>query len=50
LFVNKARLALNDGAMFGPGGDGFMRLNVASPRKLLEQALLQLEDAVAGCL
>lgn len=50
LFVNKARLALNDGAMFGPGGDGFMRLNVASTRKLLEQALLQLEDAVAGCL
>lgn len=50
LFVNKARLALNDGAMFGPSGDGFMRLNVASPRKLLEQALLQLEDAVAGCL
>ena len=50
LFMNKARLALNDGAMFGPGGDGFMRLNVASPRKLLEQALLQLEDAVAGCL
>lgn len=50
LFVNKAGLALNDGAMFGPGGDGFMRLNVASPRKLLEQALLQLEDAVAGCL
>ena len=50
LFVNKASLALNDGAMFGPGGDGFMRLNVASPRKLLEQALLQLEDAVAGCL
>ena len=50
LFVNKARLALNDGAMFGLGGDGFMRLNVASPRKLLEQALLQLEDAVAGCL
>lgn len=50
LFVNKARLALNDGAMFGPGGDGFMRLNVASPRKLLEQALLQLKDAVAGCL
>lgn len=48
LFVNKARLALNDGAMFGPGGDGFMRLNVASPRKLLEQALLQFEDAVAG--
>ncbi|MGM9742000.1 MAG: MalY/PatB family protein [Candidatus Cryptobacteroides sp.] len=48
LFVNKAKLALNDGEMFGPGGEGFMRLNVASPRNLLEQALRQLEDAVAG--
>ena len=28
LFVNRAHLALNDGAMFGPGGQGFMRLNV----------------------
>ncbi|MGM9765093.1 MAG: MalY/PatB family protein [Candidatus Cryptobacteroides sp.] len=48
LFVNKARLALNDGEMFGPGGQGFMRLNVASPRKVLEEALLRLEEAVNG--
>lgn len=46
LFVNHARLALNDGAMFGPGGDGFMRLNVATPRSTLEQALLQLAEAL----
>ncbi|MDD6253461.1 MAG: PatB family C-S lyase [Bacteroidales bacterium] len=48
LFVNKARLALNDGEMFGPGGQGFMRLNAASPRKVLEEALLRLEEAVNG--
>lgn len=46
LFVNRARLALNDGAMFGPGGDGFMRLNVGTPRALLHQALLQLTRAL----
>ena len=46
LFVDKARLALNDGAMFGPGGDGFMRLNVGTPRAVLEQALRQLLDAL----
>ena len=46
LFINKAHLALNDGEMFGPGGEGFMRLNVATPRKVLEQALGQLAEAV----
>lgn len=48
LIVNKARLALNDGEMFGPGGEGFMRMNVACPRSILKQALRQLADAVAG--
>lgn len=46
LFVEQARLALNDGAMFGPGGEGFMRLNVALPRAVLKQALERLETAV----
>lgn len=46
LFVRRAHLALNDGAMFGPGGDGFMRLNVGTPRALLHQALLQLTRAL----
>lgn len=46
LFVNKARLALNDGAMFGLGGDGFMRLNVGTPTAVLQQALQQLEEAI----
>ena len=43
LFVNKARLALNDGEMFGPGGQGFMRLNVALPRQALAEALERLK-------
>lgn len=42
LFVNRAHLALNDGAMFGIGGSGFMRLNVGAPRAVLRQALDQL--------
>jgi cystathionine beta-lyase len=46
LFVDKAHLALNDGEMFGPGGEGFMRLNVGCPRQLLTQALSQLEQAI----
>ncbi len=42
LFVKKAHLALNDGAMFGEEGSGFMRLNVGTPKATLEQALEQL--------
>jgi len=41
-FFVEAGLALNDGTMFGEGGEGFMRLNVGCPRSLLERALEQL--------
>lgn len=46
LFVDGARLALNDGEMFGPGGEGFMRLNVATARTKLRLALDALRQAV----
>lgn len=45
LFVDKAGLALNDGSIFGPGGEGFMRLNVGSPKSILEKALSNLKNA-----
>lgn len=47
LFVKKAHLALNDGEIFGQGGEGFMRLNVGTPRSVLRQAMEQLREAVA---
>ncbi len=46
LFVNKARLALNDGTVFGPEGTGFMRLNVGCPRAILQAALESLAAAL----
>ena len=46
LIVDKARLALNDGAMFE--GEGFMRLNAASPRSVIEEAMRRLSDALRG--
>lgn len=46
LFVEDAHLALNEGTMFGKEGEGFMRLNVACPHAVLEQALKQLEQAL----
>lgn len=45
-FINKAHLALNDGSVFGREGEGFMRLNVGSPRSIIEQAMEQLKQAV----
>ena len=46
LFVKRARLALNDGEMFGKGGEGFMRLNVAAPRSILQTAIEQLSEVL----
>ena len=46
LFVKKAHLALNDGTMFGKEGEGFMRLNIGSPRKVILEALAHLKEAV----
>ena len=42
----RARVWLDDGAMFGSGGEGFQRINLACPRTTLHQAL----EAVAGVL
>ena len=46
LFIDKAHLALNDGAMFGEGGEGFMRINVGTPRSILQKGLEQLRQAI----
>jgi cystathionine beta-lyase len=45
-FLREARVALNDGAEFGKGGEGFVRLNLACPRKTLSEALGRMADAV----
>ena len=46
LIVNKARLWLDSGAMFGADGEGFERINIACPRAVLQQAMEQLEKAL----
>ncbi|MHB8063136.1 MAG: MalY/PatB family protein [Ruminiclostridium sp.] len=44
--VHKAGLAMSAGTYFGKNGEGFMRMNVACPRAILEKALIQLRVAV----
>ena len=46
LIVNKAGLWLDAGTMFGIGGSGFQRINIACPRSILEKALHLLEKAL----
>ena len=47
-FLQKARVALSDGSMFGPGGDGFVRLNFACHRSTLIDALDRMVRALAA--
>ena len=44
--LKKAKLWLDEGTLFGTGGSMFMRINLACPRSILEQALENLEKAV----
>jgi len=46
LIVNKAKLWLDSGAIFGKMGVGFQRINIATNRKLLDEALERIKDAV----
>lgn len=44
-FINKAKLGLNEGSSFGPGGEGFMRMNLATPLATVKKAMDQLQAA-----
>jgi cystathionine beta-lyase len=45
-FLEKARVALNDGRTFGTGGEGFVRLNFGCPRPVLAEALERMKTAL----
>lgn len=48
LIINKAKLWLDSGAIFGKETGLFQRINYACPKSTLEQALLQLKNAISG--
>ena len=47
-FLDKARVAFNDGAAFGRPGEGFVRLNFGCPRATLTEALERMRRALTG--
>jgi len=47
-FLERAKVALNDGALFGTGGAGFVRLNFGCPRSILTEALDRMRAALTA--
>jgi cystathionine beta-lyase len=45
-FLKEAKVALNDGGEFGRGGEGFVRLNFACPRKMLQEGIERMSGAL----
>jgi cystathionine beta-lyase len=48
LFLTKARVALLHGSDFGTGGEGFVRLNLATSPEIVEEAVRRMASAVSG--
>lgn len=48
LMQHKAKIAFDEGYIFGPEGEGFERLNVASPRSVVQDALNRIKSALVG--
>jgi len=42
----KAKVGLDDGYVFGPGGEGFARMNIACPRATIQEGLTRIANAV----
>jgi len=47
-FRDNAKVAFNNGEMFGAGGEGFVRMNLGTPRARVQQALEQMRAALEG--
>jgi cystathionine beta-lyase len=46
-FVTKADVGMNEGSTFGPGGEGFMRMNLGTTHQTVMKAMEQIEKAVS---
>ncbi|MEB3042637.1 MalY/PatB family protein [Rhizobium mulingense] len=47
-FVENAGVNLYDGRVYGPGGEGFIRLNVGCPKSILQSGLQRMSDALSS--
>ena len=44
--LKKAKVALDDGKIFGPGGEGFERINVGCPQSILRECMNRIVNAL----
>lgn len=47
-FIHKAKVGMNEGSTFGPGGEGFMRMNLATTHQKVRIAMEQINKAVSS--
>jgi len=45
-FVKEAGVGMNEGSTFGPGGEGYMRMNIACEKNTVIRAMTQIENAI----
>ncbi|MCS5423032.1 MULTISPECIES: MalY/PatB family protein [Psychrilyobacter] len=50
MMVNKAKLILDEGYIFGKQGEGFERLNVACSRTILEECLIRMKNVILSSM
>lgn len=48
VMYKEAKIAFTEGSIYGENGEGFLRINLACPRSLLEEALERFCAAVAA--
>ena len=48
LFRSKAKVIPSDGSSYGPGGEGFVRLNVGCPASILDEALSRIRTTITA--
>ena len=46
-FIKRAGVGMNEGSTFGPGGEGFMRMNLGTTHQTVIKAMEQIEKAVS---
>ncbi len=46
LILNEAKIALDEGKLFGSGGEGFQRINVACPKLILEETMQRIKKVI----
>ena len=44
ILIHKAKLGLSHGPIFGEGGSGFQRMNIAAPASVIDEAIVRLKQ------